>query len=130
MDLRSMVIGRADHAHWPKGDPFFDSLTAVSTWPTPIKSGAIAQDIIQGANNELEALSFGAVQELWEQDLTKLSFVILSIWLITTLWIGFWQTRFVRFHVSDLIKVGWVLSVACMAIGMIGTVAGFVLVLG
>uniref|UniRef100_UPI00404AEE23 hypothetical protein n=1 Tax=Candidatus Pelagibacter sp. TaxID=2024849 RepID=UPI00404AEE23 len=39
---------------------------------------------------------FGAVQELWEQDLTRLSFVILSIWLITTLWIGFWQARFVR----------------------------------
>jgi N-dimethylarginine dimethylaminohydrolase len=57
MDLRSMVIGRADHAHWPKGDPFFDSLTAVSTWPTPLKSGAISQDIIEGANNELDDLA-------------------------------------------------------------------------
>ena len=73
---------------------------------------------------------FGAVQELWEQDLTKLSFAILSIWLITTLWIGFWQARFVRVHVSYLIKIGWFLSETCMAIGMIGTVAGFLLMLG
>jgi len=73
---------------------------------------------------------FGAYQELWEKDLTKLSFVILSIWTITTMWIGFWQLKFVRVHVSYLIKIGWFLSETCMAIGMIGTVAGFLLMLG
>ena len=84
----------------------------------------------------LQLLSFGVVgyfggyHELWDKDMTKLSFVILSLWLITTLWIGFWQGRFVRVHVSYLIKIGWFLSEACMALGMIGTVAGFLLMLG
>ena len=84
----------------------------------------------------LQLLSFGVVgyfggfEELWAKDMTKLSFVILSLWLITTLWIGFWQGRFVRVHVSYLIKIGWFLSEACMALGMIGTVAGFLLMLG
>lgn len=73
---------------------------------------------------------FGAYQELWAKDLTKLSFVIISIWTITTMWIGFWQLKFVRVHVSYLIKIGWFLSETCMAIGMIGTVAGFLLMLG
>lgn len=31
---------------------------------------------------------------------------------------------------SYLIKIGWFLSETCMAIGMIGTVAGFLLMLG
>jgi len=54
MALKSMVIGRADHARWPAGDPFFDSMSAVSTWPTPLKQGAIPEHIIKEANNELD----------------------------------------------------------------------------
>jgi len=73
---------------------------------------------------------FGVFQELWAEDATKLSFVILSIWLATTLWIGVWQARFVRVHVDYLIKIGWFLSEVCLALGMIGTVAGFLLMLG
>jgi len=73
---------------------------------------------------------FGAIEQLWAKDATKLSFVILSIWTATTLWIGVWQARFVRVHVDYLIKIGWFLSETCLAIGMIGTVAGFLLMLG
>lgn len=73
---------------------------------------------------------FGAYQELWAKDLTKLSFVILSIWVITTVWIGFWQLKFVRIRVAYLIKIGWFMSEVCMAVGMIGTVSGFLLMLG
>lgn len=57
MDLKSLLIGRADHAHWPKGDPFFDSMSAVSTWPTPLKQGPISDHIVQQANSELDDLS-------------------------------------------------------------------------
>lgn len=76
------------------------------------------------------ATYFGAVPLLWESDQTKLSFVIFSIWLITTFWIGFWQAKVLKAQVSYLIKIGWFLSETCMAIGMIGTVAGFLLMLG
>lgn len=84
----------------------------------------------------LQLLTFGLAQyfdffeHLWQNDQTKLSFVIIAIWVITTLWIGSWQAKFVRVHVSYLIKIGWFLSETCMAIGMIGTVAGFLLMLG
>jgi len=84
----------------------------------------------------LQILTFGVsyyfdfFKHLWDSDQTKLSFVILGIWMITTMWIGFWQAKFVRVHVAYLIKIGWFLSETCMALGMIGTVAGFLLMLG
>lgn len=76
------------------------------------------------------AAYFGAVPLLWESDQTKLSFVIFAVWLITTLTIGFWQSKMLKARVTYLIKIGWFLSEACMAVGMIGTVAGFLLMLG
>ena len=52
--LKSVVIGQTGNAHWPKGDPFFDLMSSASTWPTPLKTGPIADDIVAQANDELD----------------------------------------------------------------------------
>ena len=72
---------------------------------------------------------FGAFTEIWYADQTKLSFVILSIWGMTTLAIGFWHYKIFKTSIAYLSKIGWFLSEACLALGMIGTVSGFLLML-
>lgn len=73
---------------------------------------------------------FGAIEAIWLSDQTKLSFIILILWGVTSLLIGFWHIYFNKFSITRLIKIGWFLSEVCLAIGMIGTVAGFLLMLG
>jgi glycine amidinotransferase/scyllo-inosamine-4-phosphate amidinotransferase 1 len=57
MPLKSMVIGKADHAHWPVGDKFFDLMGSVSTWPDPLVPGPIDPKIIAEANEDLDKLA-------------------------------------------------------------------------
>jgi len=76
------------------------------------------------------AVYFGAVEQLWIFDQTKLSFLIFAIWVISTLSIGYWHIVRNKSQVSYMTKIGWFLSEACLAIGMIGTVIGFLLMLG
>ena len=73
---------------------------------------------------------FGAYQELWLQDQTKLSFVILFLWTVSTIAAGVWHYCVTAANVNYHIKIGWFLSEAMLAVGMIGTVAGFLLMLG
>jgi len=73
---------------------------------------------------------FGALEQLWANDQTKLSLVILSIWVVSTVSIGLWHLSPKKGRVAYMTKIGWFLSEACMAIGMIGTVIGFLLMLG
>lgn len=76
------------------------------------------------------AVYFGAIEEIWRNDQTKLSFVILAIWAVSTLSIGYWHLARNKSKVNYMTKIGWFLSETCMAIGMIGTVIGFLLMLG
>jgi len=73
---------------------------------------------------------FGAIEAIWLSDQTKLSFVILILWGVTSLLIGSWHVFFNKLSIARLIKIGWFLSEVCLAIGMVGTVAGFLLMLG
>jgi hypothetical protein len=73
---------------------------------------------------------FSALEQLWINDQTKLSFIILAIWVVSTLSIGYWHLSRNKSRVSYMTKIGWFLSETCMAIGMIGTVVGFLLMLG
>lgn len=73
---------------------------------------------------------FGAYEELWVQDQTKLSFVILFLWTVSTIAAGVWHYNVTVANVGYHIKIGWFLSEAMLAVGMIGTVAGFLLMLG
>ena len=76
------------------------------------------------------AVYFGALEQLWANDQTKLSFVILAVWMVSTLSIGYWHLVRNKSRVNYMTKIGWFLSETCMAIGMIGTVIGFLLMLG
>jgi len=48
---------------------------------------------------------------------------------MTTLAIGFWHYKIFKTGIAYLSKIGWFLSEACLALGMIGTVSGFLLML-
>jgi len=70
------------------------------------------------------AIYFDIHKELYNADQTKLSFQILTIFVLTSLWIG-WVTKMQ----DRTVEIGWFIAEACLALGMIGTVTGFLLML-
>lgn len=76
------------------------------------------------------AAYFGLHLNLWAEDQTKISFAILMLWAVSTVFIGLWHTKKVKFEIENLAKVGWYLAETALALGMLGTLAGFLLMLG
>ena len=76
------------------------------------------------------AVYFGFHKTLWEQDQTKLSFLIAFIWLLTTAFVGWLHSLKDKEKINKDSKSAWYLAETCLSIGMIGTVAGFLLMLG
>jgi scyllo-inosamine-4-phosphate amidinotransferase 1 len=55
--LRSVVVGRADHANWPTNDPVFKLESERTLWKeTPVPSGPVPDWIIKEANEDLDQL--------------------------------------------------------------------------
>ena len=85
----------------------------------------------------LTLLGFGTLyyfnmhSQLYHADVTKLSFLIIIIFMFTSVWIGRktydLETTSV---IDDKIDVGWFIAESCLALGMIGTVTGFLYMLG
>jgi ABC-type Fe3+ transport system permease subunit len=91
------------------------------------------------------SLSYLTMQDawplLWEKDATKLSFLLLAIFIQMTLWCGYKTWRLSCFidegkqedhiveKIEGLMEVGWFTSDLCLTIGMIGTVIGFIMML-
>ena len=85
----------------------------------------------------LTILGFGTLYHfnvhslLYNADVTKLSFLIIIIFMFTSIWIGRktydLDTTSV---VDDTIDVGWFVAESCLALGMVGTVTGFLYMLG
>jgi hypothetical protein len=73
---------------------------------------------------------FGLHDILVASDQTKLSFVIAALWAVSTIFIG--RCHFYRDsgYIRDSAKIGWFLAETCLALGMLGTVMGFLLMLG
>ena len=68
------------------------------------------------------AIYFDIHKELYKADQTKISFLILTIFILTSIWIG------VVTKLQDrTVELGWFIAEACLALGMIGTVTGFLL---
>ena len=68
---------------------------------------------------------------LYHADVTKLSFLIIVIFMFTSIWIG--RKTFdleTTSVVDDTIDVGWFVAESCLALGMVGTVTGFLYMLG
>ena len=64
---------------------------------------------------------------LYNADITKLSFLIIVIFVFTSIWIGR------KTYIDDpkhQIDVGWFIAESCLALGMVGTVTGFLYMLG
>ena len=68
---------------------------------------------------------------LYNADVTKLSFLIIIIFIVTSIWIGKKTFNLERTSVTDdNINVGWFVAESCLALGMVGTVTGFLYMLG
>ena len=80
----------------------------------------------------------GGLILLWEQDQTKLSFLLLIIFTHMSVWCGYKTWRLSRFldrdetekylveKIEELMESGWFASDLCLTIGMVGTVIGFI----
>mgnify|MGYP001591133528 FL=1 len=71
------------------------------------------------------AIWYGAISFLLEHDITKLSFAIIMMWLVATTSIGYRS-----FKDRNDFETPWFLGESCMTVGMVGTVIGFMLMLG
>ena len=68
---------------------------------------------------------------LYYADVTKLSFLIIIIFVFTSVWIGR-KTYDLETStgIDEKIDVGWFIAETCLALGMVGTVTGFLYMLG
>ena len=73
------------------------------------------------------AVYFDLHNNLYDADKTILSFLILTVFTLTSLWVG-WRTKKSEDKEQD-VSVGWFVAESCLALGMIGTVTGFLLML-
>ena len=71
------------------------------------------------------AMWYGAISFLLEHDITRLSFAIIMMWLVATASIGYRS-----FKGRNDFETPWFLGESCMTVGMVGTVIGFMLMLG
>ena len=74
---------------------------------------------------------FNIHKDLYAADVTRLSYLILSIFICTSVWIGSktYKVGIGQDYDQDS-DVGWFISESCLALGMVGTVTGFLIMLG
>lgn len=86
---------------------------------------------------------FNLFDWVWFNDATKLSFLIIGIWIIVTIKCGIHSVQFDRMHslnsgivknkqkqrLDSRMESGWFISDQCLSIGMLGTVIGFLLMM-
>jgi len=74
---------------------------------------------------------FNIHKDLYAADVTRLSYLIISIFICTSIWIG---TKTYKVEIQQdydqKSDVGWFISESCLALGMVGTVTGFLIMLG
>ena len=74
---------------------------------------------------------FNIHKELYAADVTRLSFLIISIFTCTSIWIGMKTYKVgIQQDYTQKSDVGWFISESCLALGMVGTVTGFLIMLG
>ena len=89
-----------------------------------------------------QAYSFDLLSEVWNNDFTKLSFVNLLLLLGTSIWCGILTWKFDTLvgrpriptsgvkRINQQLEAGWFISDITLTVGMIGTVIGFIAMLG
>ena len=74
---------------------------------------------------------FNVHKDLYLADVTRLSFLIISIFICTSVWIGTKTYKVgIQQDYDQKCDVGWFVSESCLALGMVGTVTGFLIMLG
>ena len=81
------------------------------------------------------AYHFGFFHHLYREDTTRIGFIILGILLLTTLWLGkkVYTLKSKWAGVDEALNQfssGWFIAETCLVLGLIGTVTGFILMLG
>ena len=71
------------------------------------------------------AYHFNFFHHLYREDITRIGFFILGILILTTLWLG----KKIYSQSKDF-SAGWFIAESCLVLGLIGTVTGFILMLG
>ena len=71
------------------------------------------------------AVYLGAIDFLLDADDTYLSFVVAAMWLLGTL-----QILYIGFRTNGNFDTPWFIAESCLSVGMIGTLVGFMLMLG
>mgnify|MGYP000072145689 FL=1 len=74
---------------------------------------------------------FGWTWEIYTKDTTKLSVLIVGLYIISSLFVGkLSYDNSKNKSISERLDVAWFISDTMLTLGMIGTVAGFILMLG
>ena len=74
---------------------------------------------------------FNIHKDLYAADVTRLSFLIISIFTCTSIWIGTKTYKVgIQQDYNQKSDVGWFIAESCLAIGLVGTVTGFLIMLG
>ena len=76
------------------------------------------------------AIYFDIHTRLYNSDITKLSFLILMIFTFTSIWNGRKTYNLDVNGKNSQTEVGWFIAESCLALGMVGTVTGFLFMLG
>jgi len=81
------------------------------------------------------AYHFNFFHHLYREDTTRIGFFILGILILTSLWLGK-KVHSLKFKwegpedAIDKLSSGWFIAESCLVLGLIGTVTGFILMLG
>lgn len=70
------------------------------------------------------AINFGIYEFILEADITYLSFVVFAMWIAGTVQIAH------TINIDGNYDAPWFISEACLSVGMIGTLIGFMIMLG
>ena len=81
------------------------------------------------------AYHFSFFHHLYREDITRIGFFILGILIFTSLWIGKKVFSLKRNWPGAEVAIkdfspGWFIAESCLVLGLIGTVTGFILMLG
>lgn len=76
---------------------------------------------------------FDIISWLWDNDITKISFLIIAVWFVMTIKCGYVAYQYPNLfqdRVDTLLDSGWFASDQCLSLGMLGTVLGFLVMMG
>lgn len=97
--------------------PYKDNIAKMLVWWLAISTQFIGV--------ALGASYFGLIDFILATDITYLSFVIFAMWIIGSVQIGY-----IGFNQKENYDTPWFISESCLSVGMIGTLVGFIIMLG